>query len=52
MEPWQNRSIRPVSVIIRLPLITMRRRIIIKLPFSEQKEAKDHAEAAHEHSEQ
>ena len=52
MAPWQNPSIRPVSIIIRLPLITMRQRIIIKLPFSEQKEAKDHAEAAHEHSEQ
>jgi hypothetical protein len=37
MAPWQNRSIQPVSIIIRLPLITMRRRIIIiiiiKLPF-------------------
>jgi hypothetical protein len=53
MAPWQNPSIRPVSIIIRLPLITMRRRIIIiKLPFSEHKEAKDYAEAAHEHSEQ
>jgi hypothetical protein len=35
MAPWQNRRIRPVSIIIRLRLITVRRRIIItKLPFS------------------
>jgi hypothetical protein len=56
-RPWQSpRSIQPVNIIIRPPLITTPPRIIIKPPIhhdlGEHEDAKEHAEAAHEHSEQ